>query len=175
MTKTIKSLHWKLVNIYEIFEDLNHAKGLSNKTCFYTLYAKWYAFPTRCYKLYINAYKLTLTYLRTKIWSYVQIIQFSVYIQNYVIMNKRTSILRVSLRQYKFPTNTLRPFCRWHFQMHFLNKSYFISIKISLKFVPKGWTDNKSALVQVMACCQIRSKPLPEPMLTKISDAILHQ
>ena len=30
--------------------------------------------------------------------------------------------------------------------------SFFIYILISLKFVPKGPIDNKSALVQVMAC-----------------------
>ena len=40
-------------------------------------------------------------------------------------------------------------------------------IKISLNFVPKGSFDNKSALVQVMACCRAGNKPLPEPMLTR--------
>ena len=35
---------------------------------------------------------------------------------------------------------------------------------------PKGTTENKSALVQVMAMCRLIDKPLPEPMLTMISD-----
>ena len=72
--------------------------------------------------------------------------------------------------------------CRWHIEKHFLNtlgpwkngphftddtfKCIFwnenvgISIKISLKFVPKGPINNIPALFQVMAWCQ----PLPEPM-----------
>ena len=41
-----------------------------------------------------------------------------------------------------------------------------ILIKILLKFVPKGPIDNKSALVQIMAWCQIGDRPLSEPMLT---------
>ena len=36
-------------------------------------------------------------------------------------------------------------------------------------FVPKGPIDNKSALVQVMACHRIGDKPLPEPMLTQFT------
>ena len=45
--------------------------------------------------------------------------------------------------------------------------------QISLKFVPRGPTDNKSALVQVMAWCQTGNKPLPEPMLTQFIDAYM--
>ena len=37
------------------------------------------------------------------------------------------------------------------FKCIFLNENFRISIQISLKFVPKGPIDNKSALVQVMA------------------------
>ena len=40
------------------------------------------------------------------------------------------------------------PFRRRHFQMHFLQ---WISITISLKFVPKGPIDNIPALLQIMA------------------------
>ena len=52
----------------------------------------------------------------------------------------------------------------------FLNENVRISIQISLKFVPKGPIDNKSALVQVMAWCLFSAKPLPEPMLTQFTD-----
>ena len=38
------------------------------------------------------------------------------------------------------------------------------SFVFSLKFVPKGPIDYKSALVQVMACRQTGDKPLPETM-----------
>ena len=65
------------------------------------------------------------------------------------------------------------PFHRRHFQMHFLNEKFCISISISLKFVPKGPINNKSALVQVMALCRTGDKPLPEPMLAQFTDAYI--
>ena len=43
-------------------------------------------------------------------------------------------------------------------------------MQISLKFVPYGPLNNKSALVQVMDWCRIDDKPLPEPMLTQFTD-----
>ena len=42
-----------------------------------------------------------------------------------------------------------------------------IAIMISLKFVPKGPIDNKSALVQVVAWRRTGDKPLPEPKMTQ--------
>ena len=54
-----------------------------------------------------------------------------------------------------------------------MNDKFYISIQIILKFVPKGPIDNKSALVQVMAWCRTGDKPLPEPMLTKFTDAYM--
>ena len=56
---------------------------------------------------------------------------------------------------------------RRHFQIY---KSVWISITtctISLKFIPKGPIDYKSALVQVVAWHQTNEKPLPESMLTQ--------
>ena len=41
--------------------------------------------------------------------------------------------------------------------------------KISLNFVPKGPTDNKPSLVQVMAWNRIGDKPLHEPMMTQFN------
>ena len=55
-----------------------------------------------------------------------------------------------------------------------INLLEWISIQISLKFVPKNPIDNKSALVQVMAWCRTADKPLPEPMLTKFTDAYIY-
>ena len=51
------------------------------------------------------------------------------------------------------------------------NGSVWISITISLKFIPKGPIDYKSALVQVMAWHRTGEKPLPESMLTQFTDA----
>ena len=54
------------------------------------------------------------------------------------------------------------------------NESVWISITISLKFIPKGPIDYKSALVQVMAWHRTGEKPLPESMLTKFTDAYIY-
>ena len=59
------------------------------------------------------------------------------------------------------------------FKCIFLNEKARISIKISLKFVPKGPIDNESVLVQVMAWRRTGDKLLPEPMLTQFTDAYM--
>ena len=51
-----------------------------------------------------------------------------------------------------------------------LKSFFFFIIRISLKFVPKGPIDNKSALIQVMALHSIGNKPLPKPMLNEFTD-----
>ena len=51
------------------------------------------------------------------------------------------------------------------FKRIFLNENVSISIKISLKFVPKGPINNIPALVQIMAWRRSGDKPLSEPML----------
>ena len=53
---------------------------------------------------------------------------------------------------------------------------FWLSIRISLKFVTKGPFDNKPALVQVVAWRGTGGMPLPEPMMTQFSDAYMrHQ
>ena len=59
------------------------------------------------------------------------------------------------------------------FQTTFTNafpewKCMYISIKISLKFVPKGSINNIVALVQIMACRLAGAKPLSEPMMVRL-------
>ena len=67
--------------------------------------------------------------------------------------------------------NTLRPRQHGHhfaddtFKRIFLNENVIISIKISLKFVPKGPINNIPALVQIMAWRRPGDKPLSEPMM----------
>ena len=58
------------------------------------------------------------------------------------------------------------------FKCIFLNKSVWILIKISLKFVPKGPINNIPALVQIMACRRPGDKPLSEPMIVRVSTHI---
>ena len=59
------------------------------------------------------------------------------------------------------------------FRCIFVNEMFCILIKISLKFVPKGPTDNNPPLVQIMAWCWIGDKPLSEPMLTSFTGAYM--
>ena len=67
--------------------------------------------------------------------------------------------------------NTLRPkqdgrhFPDDIFKCIFLNENVQISIKISLKFVPKGPINNIPALVRIMAWRRAGDKPLSEPMM----------
>ena len=46
----------------------------------------------------------------------------------------------------------------------FLNETFWISNKISLKYVPYGLIDNK-LLVEIMGCRQSGDKPLSQPMM----------
>ena len=50
-----------------------------------------------------------------------------------------------------------------NFKRIFLNEKDWILIEISLKFVPKGTIDNKSAMVQVMSWHRTGHKSLPVP------------
>ena len=70
--------------------------------------------------------------------------------------------------------NTLRPrrneqhFADDIFKRIFFNENVWISIKISLKFVPKGPINNIPALVQIMAWHRWGDKPLSEPMMVSL-------
>ena len=70
--------------------------------------------------------------------------------------------------------NTLRPrqngrrFADNTIKRIFLNENVRISIKISLKFVPKGPINNNPALVQIMAWHRSGDKPLSEPMMVSL-------
>ena len=71
--------------------------------------------------------------------------------------------------------NTLRPrqngrhFADDILKYIFLNENFWIPIKISLKFVPKGPIDNIPALVQIMAWRRPSDKPLSEPMMVSLT------
>ena len=70
--------------------------------------------------------------------------------------------------------NTLRPrqngrhFPDDSFKCIFLNASVLISIKISLKFVPRSLINNIPALVQIMAWRRSGDKRLSEPMMVSL-------
>ena len=74
--------------------------------------------------------------------------------------------------------NTLRPrqdghFADDDFRRIFLNENGWISIDISLKFIPKGPIDNIPALVQIMAWHRPSDKPLSEPMMVWLAAAYM--
>ena len=54
------------------------------------------------------------------------------------------------------------------FKLIFVNEIIWISIKISLRFVPRGRINNIPALVQIMAWRRPGDKPLSEPMMVSI-------
>ena len=70
--------------------------------------------------------------------------------------------------------NTLRPrqngrhFPDDIFKWIFLNENVWISINISLKFVPGGPINNIPTLVQIMAWRRSGDKPLSEPMMVSL-------
>ena len=74
--------------------------------------------------------------------------------------------------------NTLRPrrngqhFADDIFKRIFYNKNIWISIKTSLKFVPKVRINNIPALVQIMAWRRPGDKPLSEPITVRVPTQI---
>ena len=63
------------------------------------------------------------------------------------------------------PRQNGRHFADDVFKCIFLNENVWISLKISLKFVPKGLINNIPSLVQIMAWRRPGDKPLSEPMM----------
>ena len=60
------------------------------------------------------------------------------------------------------------PLSSRHFECIFLNKNVWISIEISLKFVPKGPINNIPALGLIMALRRPSDRPLSEPMVVRL-------
>ena len=80
----------------------------------------------------------------------------------------------IAVYQDRDTVNTLRPRqngCHFPddiFKWIFLNENVWISIKISLKFVPTGPINNIPTLVQIMAWRRPGDKPLSEPMMVDL-------
>ena len=65
------------------------------------------------------------------------------------------------------------PFARRQFQMHFRQWNMSISLKLSLKFVPKGPIDNKPSLISRMSWRRKGDKPLYQTMMAQFTDAYM--
>ena len=74
----------------------------------------------------------------------------------------------------KFSNKNGRHFPDDIFQYIFLNENEWISIKISLKFVPKGPINNIPASDQIMAWRRLGDKPLSEPMVVRLPTHMRH-
>ena len=57
-----------------------------------------------------------------------------------------------------------------NFKCIFMNERFYVLIRVSLKFVPKGPINNIPVLIQIMAWCGSGDKPLSEPMLIQFTD-----
>ena len=66
------------------------------------------------------------------------------------------------------PRQNRRHFAEDVFKCIFLTENVRISIKISLKFVPKGPINNNPALVHIMAWRWSGDRPLSEPMMNSL-------
>ena len=97
-----------------------------------------------------------------KYWSHESVIQ----IQGMARVWPETAKSARSPFNSSSPRQNGRHFADDIFKGIFMNEKFPISIQNSLKFVPKGLIDNKSALVRVMAWRQTCDRLLSEPRLT---------
>ena len=84
---------------------------------------------------------------------------------NTLLVSHQGSPLLITLRR----RQNGRHFADAIFKCIFLNENVWISIKISLKFVPKGPINNIPALVQIMAWCRPSDKLLSEAMMVNLA------
>ena len=102
--------------------------------------------------------------------------QISVTFQSKYMYNsfyKRKWNLKILSAKWHQSVNTLRPRQNGRhfpdgFKWIFLNENVWISIEVSLKFVPKGPINNIPALVQIMAWRRPGDKPLSDPMMVSL-------
>ena len=99
---------------------------------------------------------------------------FMLAISSFYIGNRSEFLTEVYVTLNTWVLNTLRPrqngrhFAEDTFKRIFFNENVWISIKISLTYVPKGPIYNIPALVQIMAWRRPGDKPLFEPMMDSL-------
>ena len=115
----------------------------------------FYLYQTQCEVLYTIA-PLRLLLLYTK---HIKIC-WCVFVAVNRIINDSHNTLRPGQNGRHFPDDT--------FKCIFLNENIYISINISLKFVPKVPINNIPTLVPIMAWRRPGDKPLSEPMMVRL-------
>ena len=91
------------------------------------------------------------------------------WLRNHILMQTRESPREEINRS--LPGQNGRHFMDDILRCIFVNETFCILIKISLKFVPQGSIHNDSALASIMAWRRIGGKALSVPMLIRFSDA----
>ena len=86
----------------------------------------------------------------------------------YLCYYSRVSLLLKNLINTLRPRQNGRHFPDDTYKCIFLNENLRISIKISLKFVPKGPINKIPALVQIMAWSRPGDKPSSDPMMVRL-------
>ena len=92
---------------------------------------------------------------------------------HYLYQRRYNSLKRIYVTRPQW-VNPLRPrqnvshFADDIFKRIFVNENVIISIKFSLKFVPKGPINNILALAQIMAWRRPGDKPLSEPVMVSL-------
>ena len=76
-----------------------------------------------------------------------------------------TSFMKISTLR---PTQNCRQFAGDIFKCIFLNENLWISLKVSLKFVPRVGINNIPALVLIMAWCRPGAKAVSEPLMASL-------
>ena len=89
-----------------------------------------------------------------------------------VVTNFCQFISASAQEQLTFPGQNGRYFANGILRSICVKEKFYILIKISLKFVPKGPVYNNPALAQIMAWHQISDKPLCKLMLTRFMTLI---
>ena len=96
---------------------------------------------------------------------------YIIYIYIYIVCCLSKSIRFYSIHWSHWGLKKWLPYSRWHFHMYFSGPKC-LPFDGNFSEVCKGSTDDRSALIQVMAWQLLGAKPLPEPMMSKLNKAI---
>ena len=111
---------------------------------------------------------MSLTHLVSKMY------RWSLGMDKYIHLTLYNALSMLGFNHVGGSFNTLRPrqngqnFPDDIFKCIFVNENVWLSIKISLKFVPGGQINNIPSLVQIMAWRRPSDKPLSEPMMVRL-------
>ena len=107
-------------------------------------------------------------------FSCIHLTHFTVWLIRRWHHSVRNNFISLNFPRYMYNVNTLRPRQNGHhfpddiLKCLFFNENVWISIRISLKFIPNGPINNNPALVQIMAWRRRGDKPLSETVMVSL-------